>query len=280
MPDDNITTSEPRCTLQFIGTATVLLRLGPFTVLTDPNFLHRGDLAYLGYGLTSRRLTDPGLEINALPPLDVVVLSHMHGDHWDREARKGLDHAVRVVSTPKAARALRRQGFRNSTGLTTWASEVLRKDGQALSVTAMPGRHARGIARHLLPPVMGSMIEYRPRPEHVALRLYLSGDTLLVTDLRAIPTRYPHPDVAVLHLGGTTLPGGLVVTMDAQEGADLVELIRPGTAVPVHYDDYKVFKSPLSEFRAEVDRRGLGGSVTYVERGQTIHLSSTSLDKA
>jgi len=82
---------------------------------------------------------------------------------------------------------------------------------------------------------MGSMIEYRPTPEHhAALRLYMTGDTLLVTDLRAIPTRYPHPDVAVLHLGGTTLPGGLVVTMGAQEGADLVELIRTVTAVPVH----------------------------------------------
>ena len=280
MPDDDVTPSRPRCTLQFIGTATVLLRLGPFTVLTDPNFLHRGERAYLGYGLSARRLTDPGLEIDALPPLDVIVLSHMHGDHWDREAKKGLDHALPVVSTPKAARALRRQGFGNSTGLATWASEVLRKDGQALSVTAMPGRHARGIARHLLPPVMGSMIEYRPQHEHVALRLYVTGDTLLVPDLRAIPTRYPHPDVAVLHLGGTTLPGGLVVTMDAQEGADLVELIRPGTAVPVHYDDYKVFKSPLAEFRAEVDRRGLGASITYVQRGKTVSLSSTSSNKA
>jgi hypothetical protein len=35
----------------FIGTATTLLRLGPFTLLTDPNFLHRGQHAKLGYGL-------------------------------------------------------------------------------------------------------------------------------------------------------------------------------------------------------------------------------------
>jgi L-ascorbate metabolism protein UlaG (beta-lactamase superfamily) len=191
MSDDDATASNPRCTLQFIGTATVLLRFGPFTVLTDPNFLHRGDRAYLGYGLSSRRLTDPALEIDALPALDLVVLSHMHGDHWDRKAKKALHHALPVVSTPKAARALRRQGFGNSTGLATWTSEVLTKDVQTLGVTAMPGRHARGVARHLLPPVMGSMIEYRPTPEHVALRLYISGDTLLVPGLRAITTRYP-----------------------------------------------------------------------------------------
>lgn len=45
--------------LTFIGTATTVLRLGGFTLLTDPNFLHRGQRAYLGYGLTSKRLRDP-----------------------------------------------------------------------------------------------------------------------------------------------------------------------------------------------------------------------------
>ncbi len=38
----------------FIGTATVLLRCAGFTILTDPNFLHRGQYAKLGGGLRSR----------------------------------------------------------------------------------------------------------------------------------------------------------------------------------------------------------------------------------
>ena len=46
-------------TLTFGGNATMLLRIGPFTLLTDPNFLHRGQRAYLGYGLRAKRLTDP-----------------------------------------------------------------------------------------------------------------------------------------------------------------------------------------------------------------------------
>src|SRR5947209_4611527 len=67
--------------LTFIGTATVLLRFGGFTILTDPNFLHRGEHAYLGMGLRSRRLTEPAMAIADLPPLDFIVLSHHHGDH-------------------------------------------------------------------------------------------------------------------------------------------------------------------------------------------------------
>ena len=36
-------------------------------MLTDPNFLHAGDHAHLGYGLSSRRLTNPAIEIEDLP---------------------------------------------------------------------------------------------------------------------------------------------------------------------------------------------------------------------
>ncbi|GAA2773478.1 MBL fold metallo-hydrolase [Nonomuraea dietziae] len=79
--------------VRFIGNATTLIRYKGFTLLTDPNFLHRGQRAYLGYGLTSRRLTEPALDISQLPPLDAVVLSHMHGDHWDRVGPRGPGQA-------------------------------------------------------------------------------------------------------------------------------------------------------------------------------------------
>src|SRR3954463_11408399 len=97
--------------LQFIGTATTVLHLGPFTVLTDPNFLHRGQRAYLGKGLWSRRLSEPALTPAELPRLDAVVLSHLHGDHFDRVARRELAKTPPLITTPSAARKLRRSGF-------------------------------------------------------------------------------------------------------------------------------------------------------------------------
>ncbi len=86
---------DPPGSLTFIGTATAVLRLGGFTLLTDPNFLHRGQRAYLGYGLTSKRLTEPALQPDELPPLDAVLLSHLHGDHFDRIARRGCPRICR-----------------------------------------------------------------------------------------------------------------------------------------------------------------------------------------
>ena len=210
----------------FVGTATVIIRYGGFTILTDPNFLHAGDHVHLGYGLRSRRLTNPAVEIEDLPPLDLVVLSHLHGDHFDRVAEAKLDKTLPIVTTPHAARYLEGKGFRPLEGLRTWESITVRKGDARLRVTAMPGTHAPGPMRKVLPPVMGSMLEFAEAEGATRLRLYISGDTLVHNRLREIPRRYPEIDLALLHLGGTRVLG-ILVTMDAEQGVEALRIIDP-----------------------------------------------------
>ncbi|GAA2216772.1 MBL fold metallo-hydrolase [Micromonospora olivasterospora] len=262
-------TEQPSVT--FIGTATTVLRLGGFTLLTDPNFLHRGQRAYLGKGLWSRRRTDPALGIAQLPALDAVVLSHLHGDHFDRVARRELDRELPIVTTPSAERKLRRWGFRAAEGLPTWRTREMRRDGETLRLTSMPGRHGPGIIDWLLPDVMGTMIDLE-RPGCPGFRLYVTGDTLNRPMLAEIPRRYPDIDAMLVHLGGTRI-AGILLTMDARQGADLTELIRPRLTLPIHYDDYPVFRSPLGHFLAEIRRRGFGDRVRAIARGETVALA-------
>ncbi|MFF5343566.1 MBL fold metallo-hydrolase [Streptomyces althioticus] len=259
--------------VQFIGNATLLIRYGALTLLTDPNFLHRGQLAHLGYGLVSRRLTEPAVDVTALPhgDLDAVVLSHLHGDHFDRVARRHLDRGLPFLTTPHASRVLQGLfGFHRAVGLRTWQSHTLLRGDSLVRVTALPGRHAPAPVRRLLPPVMGSLLEFGDRSGRIRLVMYLSGDTLMFDGLRDIARRCPDIHLAVLHLGGTTLPGGLVVTMDAGQGVDLLDVIRPHRALPVHHDDYGVFRSSLSDFLAEAARRGHGGRILRCRPGERV----------
>ncbi|MCW2818059.1 MAG: hypothetical protein JWR42_846 [Marmoricola sp.] len=259
----------PEHTLTFVGTATTLLRLGTFTLLTDPNFLHRGQRAYLGKGLWSKRLTDPALEIADLPPLDAVLLSHLHGDHFDRVARRELARDQPVLTTPQAARTLSRQGF-ETVGLPTWGRETLERDGERLSVEALPAVHARGLMGRLLPPVMGSLLEHSA-PGGTTLRVYVTGDTLTGPHVDEIARRHPSIDVAVVHLGGTRVLRR-TVTLDAPQGVDLVRRARPREVVPVHHDDYGVFRDPLTAFLQAAAGAGLRGAVRVVAPGETIDL--------
>jgi len=255
--------------LTFIGTATTLLRIGSFRLLTDPNFLHRGQRAYLGKGLWSRRLTEPALQPADLPPLDAVVLSHLHGDHFDRVARRDLPRRQPVLTTRQASRTLDGWGF-ETTGLDTWQRHTLTKGDEQLSVESLPGVHAYGVLGRLLPPVMGSLLEHRVAGE-VRRRVYVSGDTLLGDHLEEITARHPDIDTAVVHLGGTRVLFS-TVTMDAGQGVEFVRRVRPQEVVPVHYDDYRVFASPLADFVRRYRDAGLPARLRTVGRGQTIGL--------
>lgn len=257
-------------TLTFVGTATTLLRLGRFTLLTDPNFLHRGQLAYLGKGLVSRRRTEPAMRVQDLPALDAVLLSHLHGDHFDRVARRGLARSVPIVTTPHAAGRLRRYGFQ-AVGLKTWQRHVLTSRDETLTVEALPAIHARGAMAALMPPVMGSLLEHRIGGR-LLRRVYVTGDTLTGRHLATIASRHPDIDVAVVHLGGTRIFGRLV-TMDAAAGVELMRIVRPAITIPVHFDDYPVFRSPLSDFLLAAEEAGLEHGVRTVERGQTVPLA-------
>lgn len=262
----------------FVGNATTLISAGAITVLTDPNFLHRGQRAYLGYGLVSKRLQDPALNIAELPPIDAIVLSHMHGDHWDRVAQRDLDHSLPVVTTSDAARRLKRRGFDEAMGLATWNAHTITRDTTTLTITALPGRHAPGWTRRLLPPVMGSMLEFGTTDDPRRRRLYISGDTLLIDELNEIPLRFDAIEAGVLHLGGTRLPAGprlpfgLTVTMDGVQGAEAVETLGLRKVIPVHFDDYAVFASPLSDFKDEMRRRDLDDRVIELHRGETVQI--------
>jgi L-ascorbate metabolism protein UlaG (beta-lactamase superfamily) len=252
----------------FIGTATVLIRYGGMTILTDPNFLHKGDHVQLGYGLTSERLTEPAMPIEALPPIDLVILSHFHGDHFDQLVQEKLPRTIPVVTTPQSAVALENLGFARRYPLATWDTLVVTKGQTVLRISAMPGRHGPPVLAGLLPSVMGSMLDFSSagKPDY---RMYISGDTLVYDDLKEIPQRFPEVDLALLHLGGTRILGVMKVTMDGADGVRMMQLVAPRHAIPIHYNDYTVFKSPLSDFEQAVKAAELQNRVTYLKHGET-----------
>jgi L-ascorbate metabolism protein UlaG (beta-lactamase superfamily) len=116
---------------------------------------------------------------------------------------------------------------------------------------------------------MGSMLEFSAGgADNITLRLYISGDTLLIDELKEIPQKYPNIDLGLFHLGGTRIMG-ILLTMDAEMGVEAIKLINPKEAIPIHYNDYDVFKSPLEDFKQAADAAGLTERMRYLSHGET-----------
>lgn len=253
----------------FIGNATTLIRYGGFTILTDPTFLHAGDHVHLGHGMYARREVEPACQIADLPPLDVIVLSHHHGDHFDDIAAEQLDKTVPIITTEHAVGLLSEQGFSHGHALDTWQSQTVTKGDDEVRVTAMPAKHDPDPVAGMLPPTMGSMLDFNSGGQH-SFRLYLSGDTLLHDRLYDIPQRYPGIDLAMVHAGGTTLLG-TVVTMTGEQAVRAAEIVDPRAAVPIHYNDYSVFQSGLDDFKQAAASSSTSAEFHYLNHGETYH---------
>jgi L-ascorbate metabolism protein UlaG (beta-lactamase superfamily) len=267
---------QPDDAIYFIGNATVLIRYAGFTLLTDPNFIHRGESVPLGFGMSTVRLTDPAMEIEDLPSLDAVVLSHYHGDHFDQVAEERLDRDLPIVTTGDAARQLQDKGFTATVPLQAWETHELSRPQATLRITSLPARHAPLAVDLIMPETMGSCLEFyrngKGDPGRPDLRMYVTGDTIMYDGISEIARRVPGIDVALIHLGGTRVMG-ITVTMDAAQGLELLQTIRPDRAVPIHYNDYEAFKSPLEDFVAAVEAAGLADAVRFVAHGESLALT-------
>lgn len=287
----------------FIGTATTVIEWEGVRILTDPNFLHSGDHVHLGPGVSATRRTDPAVDLHELPPVHVVLLSHYHEDHFDKKVEESLDRAFPIITTKHGRECLTSSAkpdpFRNVQDLDPFESLDLRirglhenEDGEVptVRVTGMPGKHVPpgpiSVANDLLqavPPTNGWVLELgRTSPSSgeggrnmkTGYRIYITGDTLFVDELRKIPEWLQNEkiDLMLIHLGGTTIPGPslplVMVTMDAKQGMQVRDLVDPDVTVPIHYDDYDVFLSPLEDFKKEARNRGLEDRVVYLDRGE------------
>jgi L-ascorbate metabolism protein UlaG (beta-lactamase superfamily) len=259
----------------FIGNATTLIRFGGLTVLTDPAFLHKGEHVYLGHGICARREVEPACQIADLPPIDLIVLSHYHGDHFDDVAAQELDKNLPIVSTADAVDKLSALGFEQGHPLDTWESLEVRKGDAVLAITAMPAKHSTEEAvNELLMPVNGHLLEFSRNGDHL-YRLYITGDTMLVDGLDEIPRRHPGIDLGLIHTGGTTFLV-TVVTMTGEQGVKAVEITKPRTAIPIHYNDFSVFLSGLDDFKKAAEASTTKTEFVYLAHGETYMFKPTA----
>jgi L-ascorbate metabolism protein UlaG (beta-lactamase superfamily) len=121
----------------WIGHATMLLRIGGKTVLTDPVMSARVGLGLAVMTAGPRRRFAPALDVHELPPIDLMLVSHAHFDHLDIPTLSKLSKRIPVITATHNADLLHDLGYRDVRELN-WGDSA---DAGPLRVTAVPVAH-------------------------------------------------------------------------------------------------------------------------------------------
>ena len=90
--------SNTQVTLAWIGHATVLINFFGIKILTDPVLFPRIGIRLPGFTIGPKRLTAPALQFRELPPIDLILLSHAHFDHFDLRTLRCFGKSTTVIT--------------------------------------------------------------------------------------------------------------------------------------------------------------------------------------
>lgn len=247
----------------WIGHTTVLVQIGGLNILTDPVWSDRASpLSFAG----PKRLSPPGLDFDALPIIDVIVLSHDHYDHLDSETVKRL-----TARFPAAAwRAplgvgefLRKRGAMDIQELTWHQTTEL----GSVRLTCVPAQHfsGRGLFNRNETLWCGWVLS---SPSH---SVFFAGDTALNPSFADIGTRYGPFDLALMPIGAYDPRWFMAsVHMDPEECVAAVRMLtgldgKTPHVLATHWGTFKLTDEPLDEPPMRM-RRAWSAAALPVER--------------
>ncbi len=218
--------------LTFIGHSTFMIQLPGLTVLTDPVWSERcSPVGWAG----PRRARPPGLALDDLPPVDLVLVSHNHYDHMDlpslrRLAARGTRHAI--TSAGNAA-ILTNAGFGQVEALDWWETA---QAGPA-QVTATPAAHFSRRGFGDTNRTLWAGFSLRTADGH----LLFAGDSGAGPHWRAIRERLGAPDLALLPIGAYE-PRWLMapVHMDPAEAVQAHRDLGSARSVGMHFGTFQL----------------------------------------
>jgi len=120
--------------------------------------------------VTAERVTNPAIDLHDLPPIDVVLLSHYHADHFDQKVEESLRRNLPIITTPHAKSCLQSKGEEESFSqvfdldffdeMMVDIAPVKQGNSPAIKVQGMPGKHVPPGPLAFVNDLLGAVSEY------------------------------------------------------------------------------------------------------------------------
>lgn len=217
----------------WLGHSTVLIEIDGHRVLTDPVWGQRASPSQLA---GPRRFQPVPVPLKALPPIDLVLLSHDHYDHLCLPTVRQLARlGVPFVTSLGVGAHLQAFGVdpRHITELDWW--ETHRLPGAELEVTAAPSQHFSGRGLKDRNATLWSSLVLRSARH----RVFFSGDTGLTTEYELIRQRLGPFDLVMLEVGAFH-PAWGDIHLGPDNALKAWQLLGGGPFLPIHWGTFSL----------------------------------------
>jgi L-ascorbate metabolism protein UlaG (beta-lactamase superfamily) len=217
----------------WLGHSTVLLEIDGVRVLTDPVWGARASPSRLA---GPKRFQPVPVALRALPPLDLVLVSHDHYDHLDYPTIRELAKTnVPFVTSLGVGAHLEAWGVTSEriVELDWWESYTL--PDADLTIHAAPSQHFSGRGLKDRNATLWSSLVVES-PHH---RVFFSGDTGLTTEYTAIRERFGAFDLVMLEVGAFH-PAWGDVHLGPANALEALRLLGGGAFLPVHWGTFSL----------------------------------------
>lgn len=253
-----------RIEVVWIGHASFLVRTPRFNALIDPVWAK-----WMG---PVKRHRDPGIDIEHLPPIDLVLITHAHFDHLCRMTLKRIADGTQTVIVPRGvASVLRKLNLREVIEMDDWEQLTFRD----AEIHFTPAHHWGARYLHDNHKGFGGFVV--KLPEHT---VYHSGDSAYFDGFAEIGERHAI-DTALLPIGAYDCPSGREVHMNPEEALRAFFDLKAHRMLPMHHATFPLGNEhrdePLRRLLKAVEALELGDRVISPREGEQLILPSRGL---
>lgn len=284
LPKDKQATTKPnipknnnddQIMVTYINHSTTLIQMGGKNILTDPIWSsHAGPYGILGV----KRSIYPGVEMEDLPNIDFILISHSHYDHLDLPSIELLvkKHRPLIITGLGVTRYIDycQEALENCYELKWW--ENLKTTNSEVSFNFVPAYHWS--SRYLFDKNTslwgGFVIESKKD------KVYFAGDTGFSDGeiFKQIKEKYGHISLSLLPIGAYK-PDWFFSSMHTSpsEAVKIFKILGSSYAIPIHYDTFELtddkYDDPLNDLKKALKEENiLASKFIILSPGKTIEM--------
>lgn len=246
--------------IQLIRHATLWLEYAGVQLLVDPMFSEAGVNPPINNSTNERRnpLVPLPISKEELVKPDVVLVTHLHQDHWDTAAAEALPKSTVIFCQPGNAHSITDQHF---SSVTEIEQSTIYK---GITISRTSGQHGTGEIGQKMGKVSGFVLQAEGHPT-----LYIAGDTIWCEEVRQALDVF-QPDVVIVNAGGAQFAVGDPITMNVEDVIRVCRYAPYSKVIAVHMDTINHCLVTREVLSRELQTEGLTDQVLIPADGESV----------